>query len=365
MTLPPPPMRFGVFLQPLHSVRENPTLALERDMQLLEHLDALGFDEAWIGEHHSTGWELIASPEIFIAAAAARTRSIKLGTGVVQLAIHHPFHVADRMVLLDHLTRGRAMLGVGVGGGLPSDLYVFGVEIVDAQPRFEQAFDLIMRMLTTVEPITERTDWYEVREALLQVRPYTYPYFPVAVASDNPINLERVGRWGARWLAGARADRIPELREHLERGAQSAGRIADPSQITMVTQMHLADTRQRALDETRTGAAHEAFDFAAGVNGHPEPAVSRDSWVDQLAETRAIIGTPDDAIAAIQRMVDASGGFGTLLLTVKEWADREAMFRSYELFARHVMPHFQGTLPSLAVAANVAGRFNKARTPAK
>src|SRR5262249_38283129 len=123
----PARMRFGLFMQNIHHPRENPTLALECDLQLLEHLDALGFDEAWIGEHHSSGWETISSPEVFIAAAAARTRAIKLGTGVVPLSIHHPLHVAGRAVLLDHITRGRSMLGIGVGGGLPSDLHVFGV----------------------------------------------------------------------------------------------------------------------------------------------------------------------------------------------------------------------------------------------
>lgn len=356
-TLPAAPMRFGVFMQPLHSPRENPTLALERDLQLLEHLDALGFDEAWIGEHHSTGWETISSPEIFIAAAAARTRHIRLGTGVTQLAIHHPFHVVDRMALLDHLTRGRVMLGVGVGGGLPSDLYVFGVDQPQAQPRFEQSFDLIMRMLTTVEPITEKTDWYEVREALLQLRPYTYPYFPVAVASDNPANLERIGRWGATWLGGAKADRVPELFAHIERGAQLAGRAAARGQVTLVTQMHLAETRQQAIDEARAGAAFEKFEFSIAVNGQPAPTVDRDSWVDHLAK-REIIGTPDDAITALQRMIEVSGGFGGLLITAKEWTDREAMFRSYELFARHVMPHFQGKLVGLNAAAEVASRFN-------
>lgn len=351
------PMRFGVFMQPLHSPRENPTLALERDLQFLEQLDALGFDEAWIGEHHSTGWEIIASPEIFMTAAAARTTHIRLGTGVIQLAIHHPFHVVDRMALLDHLTRGRVMLGVGVGGGLPSDLYVFGVDQPQAQPRFEQSLDLIMRMLTTVEPVTEKTDWYEVREALLQLRPYTYPHFPVAVASDNPKNLDLIGRWGLHWLAGAKADRVPELFAHIEKSALAAGRAASRSQITLVTQMHLAETRQQALDEARAGAAFEKFDFGVAVNGQPVPATDRDSWVDHLA-TREIIGTPDDAIAAIQHMIDVSGGFGGLLITVKEWADRQAMFRSYELFARHVMPHFQSSLVGLQAASDVAARFN-------
>ncbi len=106
-------MTFGTFMAPFHRVGENPTLALERDLELIEWLDDLGFDEAWIGEHHSGGWETIASPEVFIAAAAGRTRHIRLGTGVVSLPYHHPYMVANRMVLLDHLTRGRVMLGVG------------------------------------------------------------------------------------------------------------------------------------------------------------------------------------------------------------------------------------------------------------
>ena len=93
-------------MAPFHRVGENPTLALERDLELIEWLDALGFDEAWIGEHHSEGWETIASPEVFIAAAAGRTRYIRLGTGVVSLPYHSPYMVANRMVLLDHLTRG-------------------------------------------------------------------------------------------------------------------------------------------------------------------------------------------------------------------------------------------------------------------
>jgi limonene 1,2-monooxygenase len=104
-------LRFGIFMAPFHPAGENPTLALERDLDLIAHLDKLGYDEAWIGEHHSAGSEIIASPEIFIATAAERTRHIKLGTGVISVAYHNPYMVAERAVLLDHLTRGRFMLG--------------------------------------------------------------------------------------------------------------------------------------------------------------------------------------------------------------------------------------------------------------
>src|SRR3954449_2776550 len=134
------PLRFGIFLAPFHPVGQNPTLALQRDLELVERLDELGYDEAWFGEHHSAGFEIIASPEVFIAAAAERTRRIKLGTGVSSLPYHHPFMLADRMVLLDHLTRGRAMLGVGPGQ-LTSDAVMLGIDPPTQRPRMEQALD--------------------------------------------------------------------------------------------------------------------------------------------------------------------------------------------------------------------------------
>ena len=79
MTLPER-MKFGIFIAPFHLLGDNPTLALERDLETIQWLDSLGYDEAWIGEHHSAGWETIASPEVFIGVAAERTKHIKLGT---------------------------------------------------------------------------------------------------------------------------------------------------------------------------------------------------------------------------------------------------------------------------------------------
>src|SRR6266566_8903127 len=139
------PLRFGIFLAPFHPIDENPALALERDFQLVEHLDGLGYDEAWIGEHHSAGYETIASPEVFIAAAGERTRHIKLGTGVSSLPYHHPFILADRMVLLDHLMRGRVMFGVGPGA-LPSDAYMMGIDPVDQRRRMEESLEIMLKL---------------------------------------------------------------------------------------------------------------------------------------------------------------------------------------------------------------------------
>jgi limonene 1,2-monooxygenase len=119
-------MTFGIFLAPFHRVGENPTLAINRDVELLEWLDHLGYDEAWIGEHHSAGWEVIADPTLIIAAAAERTKHIKLGSGVTSLPYHHPLMVAQKFVQLDHMTRGRAMMGCGPGA-LASDAYMLAI----------------------------------------------------------------------------------------------------------------------------------------------------------------------------------------------------------------------------------------------
>src|SRR6202044_3772734 len=160
-------LRSGIFLAPFHDLAENPTLALERDMELLQHLDALNYSEAWIGEHHSGGFEIIASPELFIAAAAERTRPIRLGTGVVSLPYHNPFIVADRMVQLDYQTRGRAMLGVGPGS-LVHDAKKIGIDPAHPRRKMNEALDVVVSLLNG-ETVTEKSNWFDLHDAKLQL----------------------------------------------------------------------------------------------------------------------------------------------------------------------------------------------------
>src|SRR3954470_17118930 len=153
-------LRSGIFLAPFHNLDENPTLSLQRDMELLELLDRLNYSEAWIGEHHSGGFEVIACPLMFIAAAAERTRHIRLGTGVASLPYHNPFILADRMVQLDHMTRGRAMFGVGPGA-LVHDALKIGINAANQRRMMNESLDVIMRLLQG-ESITQRTDWFDL-----------------------------------------------------------------------------------------------------------------------------------------------------------------------------------------------------------
>src|ERR1043165_6647425 len=195
------PLRFGIFLAPFHPVGQNPTLALQRDLALIQHLDALGYDEAWIGEHHSAGTEIMDSPEIFIAAAAERTRHIKLGTGVISLSYHNPLWVAERIVLLDHLTRGRVMFGAGPGS-LPTDGIMIGVSQTETRELLEQSLDVIMRLLTTDEPVTFKNHRWDLQDARLHLRPYSNPLFDAAVAAvASPTGAKLAGRHGIGLLS--------------------------------------------------------------------------------------------------------------------------------------------------------------------
>jgi len=353
-------MRFGIFLQPLHHPSEHPTLAMERDLSLLSHLDELGFEEAWIGEHHSTGWENIGSPEVFIAAAAQRTQRMRLGTGVIQLGLHNPLVLLDRMILLDHLTRGRAMFGVGVGGGLPSDLKVFGLDAETAGRRFNESIDAITRLLNDSEPVSMSTEWFELQGAVLQLAPFTKPHMPFAVASTNSKNLELMGELGGQVLLGPIPERVPEIFEHIQRGAERVGRAASRDQIVLSYRMHMADSRDEALESYREGSIVEQVEFNAGVNGRPPITGDVDEWYASFAESM-LIGAPDDVGEKIERIVDISGGIGGILFQPRDWAGPEAGERAYELFARKVAPHFQGHSGQQVRAAQAASDLN---TPA-
>lgn len=355
-------MRFGVFLAPFHAPGENPTLALERDLELIQRLDALGYDEAWVGEHHSTGWETIASPELFLAVAAERTRHIRLGTGVISLPYHHPLMVADRIVLLDHLTRGRVNLGVGPGGHL-TDARMLGIDAADLRPRMAEALDVIVRLLTDPTPLTHRTDWFSLTDAVLQLRPFQRPHPPIAVTSmESPAGMVLAGRHGAGVLSltVARGPRGPiDLRAHwrvAEEAAAEAGRTVSRNEWRLALPVHLAETRREALDDAREGAAAYLLDYAEAITGRPRPVPGpQERIIDQMVEAGSwVVGTPDDAVAAIERLQERSGGFGGLMVWGNEWAPREKVLRSYELLARHVMPRFQGSLAGIESSNAVA-----------
>ncbi len=339
-------LRFGVFLAPFHALNENPTLLFERDLELIALLDRLGYDEAWIGEHHSGGFETIAAPEIFIAAAARETRHIRLGTGVKSLPYTHPFMLADAMVQLDHMTRGRVMFGVGPGA-LPSDAAQMGIDARQSRRMMEEALEVIIPLLEG-ERVSAATDWFTLEDARLQHASYTRPRMEMAVTSiRSPAGALLAGRYGLGLLSlgGRSDDALAAYAKNWGIYAETAaanGHVADRARFRIAVQMHIADTREQALKDIRFGV-EEWGRYARDVL--PLGPVPKE--VTNIAEfiiesRRAIVGTPDDAIREIEHMQAGSGGFGVVMFMCHDWADWAATRRSYELFARHVIPHFQG-----------------------
>lgn len=340
----PEPMTFGIFIAPFHRVGEHPLLALRRDLELIEWCDALGYDEAWIGEHHSAGWEIIADPALMIAAAAERTKRIRLGSGVVSLPYHHPLMVADRYVQLDYMTYGRVMLGVGPGA-LVSDAVMMGIDPVTQRPRMDEALGVIIRLLNG-EVVDYKADWFELHGARLQLLPYSRPCFPIAVASTtSPAGMVTAGKYGVgvlslgAGLVGGKKN-LAEYWAMAEDAAAKAGKTMNRRDWRLVIRIHLADSRTEAIrhvEEGRIRERDEYFGRTAGLR-------STTTLEQEIEEDTVIVGTPDDAIAALQRLQEATGGFGGFMALVHEWADREKTLRSYELFARYVIPRFQGLI---------------------
>jgi limonene 1,2-monooxygenase len=349
-------LRTGIFLAPFHALHENPTLAIERDMELVEHLDRLNYHEAWIGEHHSGGFEIIACPEMFIAAAAQRTRTIRLGTGVVSLPYHHPFTLASRMMQLDHMARGRAMFGVGPGA-LIYDADKIGLKAADQRRRMAESLDCIMELMQG-RTVTRTTDWFTLNEARLQLMSYSQPAMEMAVAcSRSPVGAVASGQHGIGMLSiGGTSDEA--LLAHAknwsihEESAAKAGKAPDRSKWRIVTFAHVAETREKA----RADMAHGLADFCryfTDVATFPIIPPGVTDPVDFLTTSGlACIGTPDDCIRHFERLwLGSNGGFGAVLLLAHNWADWEATRRSYELMARYVHPHFQRGSNTLRVAS--------------
>ncbi|MDE2488926.1 MAG: LLM class flavin-dependent oxidoreductase [Alphaproteobacteria bacterium] len=337
-------LRFGAFIAPFHPVDENPTLAIQRDLELVEWMDQLGYDEAWIGEHHSAGYELIASPEVFIAAAAERTKHIRLGTGVSSLPYHHPMMLADRINQLDHMTRGRVMFGVGPGA-LVSDAFMMGVPVQKQRDRMDEALGVLVRLLRG-EEVTHQSDWFELRNARLQMTPYSRPSVEIAVASQvSPTGARAAGQHGVGLLSlGATTTAgFNTLASNWAIACEQAaehGQTMDRNRWRLVGPMHIAETREKAMADVRFGLEKWIYYFQEIAN-LPLVPEGPDPVKAMMDTGMAVIGTPDDAAQRIQQLVEESAGFGAFLFMDHNWAPWEAKKRSYELVARYVAPKFQ------------------------
>lgn len=346
-------MRFGAFLPPHHlPTNYNPTYALQRDVEIVKLLDDIGYDEAWFGEHHSGGVELISDPMLFIAHVAAYTRHIRLGTGVVSLPYHNPLWVADRLALLDHLTRGRVMLGLGPGA-LATDAAMIGLSPHEQRDALDVDTDVLMHLLTSDEPLSIETPRYKLVDARLQLDFYQDPHPDIAAAAVvSPSGPRLAGKHGIGLISiGATMKAgVDVLAMHwnvVEQRAKEFGKQAKRDDWRVVGLMHLADTKAQAMADVRHGI-REFCDYLQHTAAAPQIQVSGnniDEYIEwAISSGSTVIGTYDEAIAHIENLLELSqGGFGCYLLFDHNWAPFTAKKRHYEIFGNFVLPHFKGT----------------------
>ena len=348
-----PGLRFGAFLAPHHPIGENPLLQIQSDLEFVQHIEHLGYDEFWCGEHHSTGWEVIASPELFLAAAAERTNRIMLGTGVVSLPYHHPYMVAQRMVQLDYQSRGRVIFGSGPGA-LPSDAHTLGVDPMLLRDRQDEAMGVIRRLFEGGERFSYECEWFTLRDAKLQLTPLqkNMEFAVASIVSPSGMTLAGKHEAGVLSVGSLSADGIralPTQWSFAEESAAKHGNTVDRKNWRIVLNFHIAETRDKAREQARDGLMRHNNEYSIGTLAGGEGVIYKtpDAAVDGVAfsdESTAVIGTPDDLVARIHQMMELTGGFGCVIGFVHDWANRENTLRSWDLVARHVMPEVNGLL---------------------
>ncbi|WP_299546478.1 LLM class flavin-dependent oxidoreductase [uncultured Tateyamaria sp.] len=358
-------MRFGIFLAPFHKPGINPTLALEQDLELVQWLDRCDYDEAWFGEHHSAGSEISASPELMIATAAPRTRRIKLGTGVVSVSYHNPLWVAEKIVQLDHLTRGRAMLGLGPGS-LPTDAAMIGLSQKDTRGLLADGLDVITRLLRLDEPVNFENDRWVLKDARLHLRPYSNLDLATAAVA-SPTGPKLAGKYGTGLISigattAAGFDALALHWDVIEEEAKHHGHTPDRSKWRLVGLCHIAETAEQARRDVEYGIEHW-FNYFQEIAAFPQmsmPGQNAKEMIDFINDSGfGAIGTPEMCKAQIDRLwKQSNGGFGAYLMLAHNWANFEATKKSYDLITREVFPHFQGQHLS---TMNAAMRAQKLR----
>ena len=335
-------MKFGVYLSPFHPVRENPGLAIERDLELICLLDRLAYDIVWLGEHHTGGMEIVAAPEILAASAANNTRTIRLGIALSSMAYQSPLLIAVRVLLLDHLSRDRTELAFGPLGTEP-DMHAFGLDRHQARERLQDAIHTTTDLIRG-QTVSHETNWYRLKDATSQLRPFRgdIPLSLVAQGGpDTPTPHELdVGLMTLAATSPQIRHALPALWDVFTR-QQTDGPDEDRRQRwSLAGPVHIAATRNEALKNVRFGI-EPWLQYVERITGMVISGKSLAEKATGLVDSGfAIIGSPTDAIAQLKQLQSDSGGFGTFLQTAHNWADTDATSASYELFARYVVPEF-------------------------
>jgi alkanesulfonate monooxygenase SsuD/methylene tetrahydromethanopterin reductase-like flavin-dependent oxidoreductase (luciferase family) len=355
-------VKLGLFMQPLHNKGWDYHEMFDQDVAAAVHADAVGYDEVWMGEHYSQKTEPVTNALQFLAYIASLTRKVKLGTAVLNLPNRHPAEVAGDAAMLDHLTKGRLILGIGPGG-LYSDMELFkSIAVKDRNRMMLESYEAILKIWSSDPPYEIKGEhWnFGIQQTVnmaaqqgIMLKPYQKPHPPFAASAISPASGTARTAGAKGWgLISANFNPLSITKTQwasYEEGARSAGLVADRATWRVARSIFVAETDRQAEEylarKNNTLCSYysqmldtfKATPYMAPVKGRPDMS-DEEVTIDYCVDEMVIVGSPETVTRKLLEVTDKIGTFGTLLTAFHEWDDAALWKNSMELVAKKVVP---------------------------
>jgi len=355
-------LRLGMFVMPVHDPRKPLSQCFDEDLELAVRCEELGFDDFWVGEHHSSTYENIVMPEIFLARVLGETSRIRIGPAPVCLQYHHPAHVAGRLAFLDHLSHGRLNVCFGPGA-IPTDMEMFGVEPSEAGRRVVESINMILELWTSDPPYDLSGEFWKIRlhdnlDTEMGLggphRPLQQPHPPIwtpSISRDS-VGLRKAAARGflpiSHHMVGTEV-----LRNHwatYSSGCRDDDREPDLQDWSVSRNIFVADTTEEALRLARSNSLGQCIEYILELTRRGD---ALDMWkrtpdqadeecnLDYFVDEVIIAGDPAEVTRQLQALRADIGDFGSLVLVAHDFDDKDSWLHSLDLFANEVVPALQ------------------------
>jgi alkanesulfonate monooxygenase SsuD/methylene tetrahydromethanopterin reductase-like flavin-dependent oxidoreductase (luciferase family) len=352
-------LRYGMFLMPIHDPIKPRAQCYDEDLELVARCEQLGFSEFWCGEHHSSSYENIVMPEIFIAKALGMTQSIRLGPAPVCLQYHHPIDVASRLAFLDHLSHGRLGVCFGVGA-VPTDMEMHGVDPKESGAMMNEAIEMIIKLWTSDPPYEIKGQFWTISlkefvtpELGIGVvhKPFQSPYPPIAIPciNRNSWSVKSAAARGFQLFSHHMAS-VETLENHwhtYSSAARAADRRPNPADWKVTRNIFVGDSTTEARRFARESSLGRCLTYILELTRRwgnlsmwkRDPNMSDpECGLDYFLNEVVIAGNPMDVSRQLLDLRERIGPFGTLVMVAHDWDNKERWLHSLELFATEVMP---------------------------
>ncbi|MBP89120.1 MAG: hypothetical protein CMJ64_20790 [Planctomycetaceae bacterium] len=367
----PGPIKYGMFIMPFHSPEKPLAQGYDEDLELIVRAEELGFDEFWIGEHHTMKYETIVMPEVFIGRALGETSRIRLGAAPVCLNLHHPAHVASRLAFLDHLSKGRLNICFG-NSSVTADQELYGVDPKKGGEMVLEAIDVILKLWDSDPPYEHNGKYWQFQlkdnvdeETLIGFihKPLQQPHPPIAMPgmSRNSYSMKVAGKRGYQPIAHClvTGNVVADQWKTYGLAAEEAGREPNRAEFKVCRSIFLADTTKEAVDRTRSNSLGQNYEYIGNLfdKGLGRGIYKRDldmpdseCQLDFLMTEQIIAGDVDEVLRRLLLLIEETGTFGTLVLMSYDWDDKESWLHSMDLFANELMPALNKAVGASATA---------------